>query len=270
MIRINRKYIPAMGLFVGLAIIIFLYNTFYTSKQLQYSPKNNNTIAGPIVIKAREKINPKSGSYTITPSVNGNLQVVDNYVIFWPEQDGGFVLDRTYQAVFKDFKTESNKTLKPVNFNITVNKKTDYDKLQKEVLEKYGRFETSFNPFLEKLPYKKDYSFRISYAINEDPDQEDSHRESGIVALLGNKDNWKEKKDNYIVYIETLVIQTQNQSYASYVEDVKQARQEAKDWIAEQGVNVEKDINYAFMPDDKTLSNPNTSREEVPLLLDDY
>ncbi len=270
MIKINTKYIPIIGLVVGLFIVIFLYQVFYASKQLQFSPKGSNTIAGPIVIKATENINPNSGTYNITPAAAGTLQIIDNYIIFWPEQDGGFVLENRYEAEFKDFKTESSKTIKTVNLDFVIDKTTDYDKLQKEVLEKYGRFETSFNPFLEKLPYKEDYKFKISYAINEDPDREDGHGESGIVALLGNKDNWKDKKDNYIVYIETLVIQSPGQEYASYVEDVKQARQDAKNWIAKQGVDIKKDINYSFIPDDKTLLNPGSGREEVPLLFDDY
>lgn len=275
MLTRNRKPVIALALLaVSLIIALLLFNVLNDKDRLQYSPKGTNNMAGPMVIKAHEDIDSKSGTYSISPSVSGNLQVVDNYIIFWPEQDGGFVIDTRYRAIFKDYKTVSNEPIQPVNLEFTISRDADYDELQREVLSKYGHFEASFNPFLEKLPYKEDYRFRINYAINESlghHHEDDDDEDAGIIALLGDEDNWREKKDNYIVYIETLIFQSQGQSYESYVHEVKEARKDALEWIAEQGVNVKKDINYQFIPNDKTLQNPGSGREEVPTILgDDY
>lgn len=268
--RINKKLVLIIVTVVVFAVIVILYNALFASKQLQVSPGGENNVAGPIVIKANEKINPDSGTFNITPLISGNLQIVDNFIIYWPEQDGGFIKGARYIATFSDFKTESNKPLKTVDLDFEISESTDYDKLQKEVLDKYGVFETSFNPFLEKLPYKVDYKYKISYVINDDIKSSRDKNRSGIVALLGDKDNWREKRDNYTVFIETLLFQSPGQSLDSYINDVKRVRKEALDWIKDQGVDIDKDINYEFIPNDKTLQNPGSTSEEVPLFYDDY
>lgn len=270
-----KKPFVIIGILLLLTVIVLFLSFAQQNNQLEYSPNDSNNIAGPLVIKAKEPIHADSGSYAISPEVAGNLQVVDNYIIFWPEQDGGFVLDTAYRATFKDYRTVSNEPLDQVDMEFTISKDTDYSELQKEVLEKYGVFEASFNPFLEKLPHQEDYRFKISYAINEplehNHEESEEHNEASIVELLGDKDNWREKKDNYIVYIETLVFQSRNQDDASYLQDVQQARKDALKWIADQGVDVNKDINYEFIPDDATLQNPGSGREEIPTILgDDY
>ena len=157
--RISDKRILAI-VFIVIAAAIGLF--VYSNGQLKYSPKGTNNIAGPIVIKAKEKINPSSGAYTIDPSVEGNMQIIDNYIIFWPEEDGGFVFDTEYTARFSGYTTESGNNIKTVETTFKISKKADYSKLQKEVLTKYGVFEQSVNPFLEKLPHTEDYRYKIT------------------------------------------------------------------------------------------------------------
>lgn len=267
----NRKNIfilVALILLVVVGAIIYRSNRFITT-----SPGDKNNQAGPVVIKVKENISDSSGTYSVEPSINGHLQIVDNYIILWPDKEGGFYINESYVVKFRDYKTISGKSLGDIDFKFKVTE-TDYSGLQKEVLSKYGRFEVSFNPFLEKLPHKQDLSYRISYSINEHDDHTDfdpnKPHDTNIVELLGDDKNWKEKKDNYVVFIETLVIQSVNDSFETYLEDVRQSRKDALDWIRAQGVDPDKDIAYRFIPDDNTLLNPTTDREEIPTVLDEF
>ncbi len=261
----SKKIFLTLGLVFSVFILITLFLFVKNSRGIKISPIKNNNIAGPIVIKNNSPVNKGSGSYKITPSAAGNLQIIDNYIIFWPDHDDSFLVDTDYKAEFKGYETTSGKNLGTINLSFKVLKNNDYDKLQKEVLSKYGRLEESGNPLLEKLPYKKDFSYRISYVLNKQPEPKYNQESSGIIDLLGTKDNWKEKKSNYIVQIETIVIQTRNQDNQSYIVEVKQARQDALKWIADQGVDPSKDINFIFIPSDEELTNTSVVPEQAHL-----
>lgn len=261
----SKKIFLTLGLVFSVFILIILFLFVKNSGGIKTSPIKTNNIAGPIVIKSNSPIKKGSGSYKITPSAAGNLQIIDNYIVFWPDHDNSFLNDVEYNAEFKGFKTESGTDLGVFNFSFKVLKNNDYDKLQKEVLSKYGRLEDTGNPLLEKLPYKKDFSFRISYVLNKQPEPKYNQDSSGIIDLLGTKDNWKEKKSNYIVQIETIVIQSRNQDNQSYIAEVKQARQDALKWITNQGVDPSKDINIIFIPSDEELTNTSIAPEQANL-----
>lgn len=266
----SKKIFLTLSSVLSTFILILLFLFVKNSGVIKKSPTKTNNIAGPIVIKSNSPVKKDSGSYKITPSAAGNLQIIDNYIIFWPDHDDSFLIDTDYKAEFKGYETESGKNLGVINLSFKILKNNDYDKLQKEVLSKYGRLEESGNPLLEKLPYKKDFSFRISYTLNKQPEPKYNQESSGIIELLGTKDNWKEKKSNYIVHIETVVIQTRNQDNQSYIAEVKQARQDALKWIADQGVDPSKDINFDFNPSDENLKNLSTSPEKVHLFDEDF
>lgn len=250
----NKKLIIA---FVVLLIVV-VGLLIYMNSGIQYTPKGVNNVAGPVVIKAKENIDTNSGRYDIDPSARGNLQIIDNYIIFWPEVDGGFAFDTEYTATFKEYKTSSGDTIDTISTTFRIGKKTDYSKLQEEVLEKYGVFERSLNPFLEKLPHTEEYRYTIRYIIDEDEDTVDA----STYELLGDENNWRDKKDNYTVIIETLVTQGREDSYETYIQEVVNSRQEALNWISAQGVDIEKDIKYSFLPDDATLKDPNLIKDE--------
>lgn len=262
----NRKKIfLILGLVFSVFVLIVLFLIIQGAGGIKTSPIKTNNIAGPIVIKSNSPVKKGRGSYNITPLAAGNLQIIDNYIIFWPDHDDSFVVDTNYKAEFKGYETESGKNLGTVSLNFKILKNSDYDKLQKEVLSRYGRLEEPGNPLLSKLPYKKDFSFRVSYVLNKQPQPKYNQESSGIIDLLGTKDNWKEKKSNYIVQIETIVLQSRNQDYQSYVNEVKQARQDALKWITDQGVDTSKDINYIFIPSDEELSNTSIAPEQANL-----
>lgn len=242
--RMKKKYLGIIfGGAVVLAVVIGLVaNT--GQKNIEYSPESKTNKSGPIVIKAKSKISTNTGTYSIAPSVKGDLQVIDNYIIFWPADGDGYLEDTTYTAEFKNYKTDVGEELSIPLIRFKIDKEFTYSKLQLEVLEKYGRFEQEANPFLSKLPHTEPYRYHIYYDVVDVPD----NKNKSTVELLGNEKNWREKRNNYTVFIETLVFQGRDDSSEVYRQEVQLARQEALDWIRQQGVDVEKDIYYVFSP----------------------
>lgn len=270
MFVLNKRNTSLVSLVILVFISIILLFVSTNKNKLQVSPKKSNNIAGPIVIKNNEPLKQGSGVYEITPAAAGNLQIIDNYIVFWPDHDNSFGFDTSYKAVFKDFKTNSDKVLKNISLDFKISKNSNYDKLQKEVLTKYGRLENTGNPLLKLLPYQKDFSYRISYTLNKQPEPKYNQTESGIIALLGTTNDWREKKENYTIHIETLVTQTRNQEYQAFLQDIKQARQDALKWISEQGIDTTKDIIYDFTPSDKELANTSIAPEAVNHFDEDF
>jgi hypothetical protein len=254
----RKKIFVIVGLITGLLLAAFIVSRI-GSGGLEYSPKGKNSKGGPIVIKATDSVDSAHGEFSIYPAVEGDLQIVDNFIIFWPQEGAGFEESVRYNASFKNYKMAGGTQIKDLEISFDIDRYTDYSELQKEVLSKYGRFEVAVNPFLSKLPYTEPYKFKVSFVINEHEGSEDMR----IQELLGDEQNWREKKNNYTVIIETLVVQGNRQSYQSFVREVKKARAAALAWISQQGVDTKKDIVYQFVPNDRTLKNPEAEYEEV-------
>lgn len=238
---------------VGLAVLLIGSK----SEGVEYSPSSSNNRAGPIVIKARSDIDPKAGSFSLDPAAPGDIQVVDNYIIFWPLSGEGFAEGSSYRATFKGYKLKGGSKLDVPNIRFKVDRNASYTALQQEAMSKYGSYMDTPNPFLAKLPYTKTYRYRVTYVINELRENEGkSTRE-----ILGDERNWREKKKNYTVLVETLVVQGNGDSLQTYLQDVAAARNEALAWIKSQGVDPDQDILYAFIPTDEQLRNPSSEPE---------
>lgn len=246
------KKVLAVVLPLLLIIVLAILLLSRGGEDIEYSPSSTNNRAGPIVIKARSNIDPDAGSLSISPSVPGDVQIIENYIVFWPLDGEGFTEGKSYTATFKDYQLKGGNKLNIPRIRFKVDRNTDYTALQREALSKFGRFEGALNPFLTKLPYTEPYKFRITYRINELRENEGkSNRE-----ILGDERNWREKKANYTVLIETLVVQGNDDSLQTYINDVTAARNAAMTWIKSQGVNPDKDILYAFIPTDEQLKSP--------------
>lgn len=257
----QKKYIILITT-TALAILLAIFMSSQSKDSIEYTPKGENNKAGPVVIKAPENINQNSGTYSIQPTAEGYLQTVDNFIIFWPKEGESFKENQRYTAVFSEYKTVSGETVETVETSFTINRGVDYTPLQKEVLEKYGRFEAEpTNPLLEKLPYTRPYRFKVSYIIND----LDSNKGKDLREVLGTKTDWKTKKSNYTVVIETLVFQGQQDTLETYINEVHRARQEALEWITSLGVDVKNDIEYEFIPSDDRLTAPMIREEEIEL-----
>lgn len=237
---INKRSFKFLIIFIFLIILFFVAHNM--TRLYEYSPTKINNKAGPIVIKFKQPVNPNEGEYTIEPKVNNKLQIIDNYIIIWPEEGLGFDNEKTYSASFHKFRTVSGKDIPNIKIKFTVNKDWGYSKLQEYVLSKYGHFESSDDSFINKLPYQKDFEFKISASIDYN--------------------NTK----YYTILIETLVMPGKNNTQDEYIKEVKDARNKALGWIQQQGVDIKKN-SILFSPNDETLYNPH--QDNNPLITGD-
>lgn len=93
------------------------------------------------------------------------------------------------------------------------------------------------NPLLSKLPHDE-IAFRINYFADED--------------TFGTADSWQGEKDHYVVTINTYTLKD-GVPLETYAEKNRALRKLALDWIREQGVNPDTDINISFTPNDEEL-----------------
>jgi len=216
-----------------LAIVVIAATVFLISQSsktnladhpliINHSPSEKNSPDGPIVIQAIEPVDPSRGTLTITPEASGETQVIDEYIIFWPHQEG-FVDGTGYTVKFDNYRTTSGKEFGAMTTKFASDNSTEHTALQTEVLGLYGR---TNNPFLDGLPFTEPYLFRIS--------------------LL---DNRQTAKPPYGLFVETLVIQGRSETIESFNANTLKAKEAATKWIKSQGVNPETDATIVYRLD---------------------
>lgn len=260
----NKKFFWFAVLGASVCLVVILFAVLKDNK-FEYAPSRENSRAGPIVIKAKSEVDPNAGSYTIEPEARGHIQIIDKYIIFWPDQEEGFAEREQYTATLKDYRTLAGEPLKIPTLKFVIDRDAPYHELQKEVLAQYGDLESTANPFLVKLPHTEPYRYTVTYSINHARAGEEN--EKSVLEELGNEQNWREKKNNYLVFIETHVFQGQQESLQDYHQEINLARAEALAWITSQGVDINKDINYQFIPDDDALAAPLEDQSDVEIEL---
>lgn len=187
------------------------------------SPGEINKNDGPVVIKTTEPMDNSKGRVVIKPFIDGEIKIIDDYIIFWPSQEGDFADGKGYTATFSDFKTVSGVDMKSTRLSFKTDDSAEYTELQKEVLSRYGRPNKSF---LGKLPYVEPYSFNVS--------------------LLGEDES---PDPPYYLLVRTLAIQGRNETAESYDANTQEARKAAIAWLESQGVKPGTDAFVTFHPD---------------------
>lgn len=203
------------------------------------APSGVSNRSAPIVLQAIAPVDPTSGTFTISPDTPGETQIVEQYVIFWPDEGSLLRSGARYQATFADYQTIDGKAIETLVLEFPVQRGVDYYPLQQEVIRNYKHIDGARNdPLLDALPHSEPFLFRVS--------------------LLG------ETADEVTVLIETLTIQGRDETDESYSEQVFLARQEALGWLASYGEERTdgKTLTIVYAPTDGGLSGIHNHTDE--------
>ncbi len=215
----RKKLITIIAVLLAFILVtIFLFSIFRDDNGIKFSPHKTTNSAGPIV----------------EPKALGRTEIVDNFVIFWPKYGDGFFNDNKYDVYANGYKSTEGEVFEPIKFSFTVTPQKEYEKLQLFVLEKYIDLEGYTDKFLSSLPQKKNYSYNITYRLRESSPENPTAYDVDI-------------------YVESLVIQGQNESLEEYKNSVRKSRNEAENWIKSKGVELEK-ANIYYYPSDEDLN----------------
>ena len=230
-----------IGTFVGLvlsAIIIILVTSNSGSRtnspDLEYAPNSKTNNAGPVVLKYRQNIDQSKGSLVISPTPQGEIQIIDEYVIFWPQRGLGFTNETEYSVTSSGFMYLDGTLLPSETFTFYVDPNEVYHPLQLDVFQKYDEAEENTAPFLGLLPYEKQYEYRISYSPADIEDRDEL------------------TPYNSLFVIEILVYQSRFDTIEDHIANVQNARQDALEWIRSNDIDPD-DIEYVFSPTDRQL-----------------
>lgn len=190
-----------------------------------YYPTDINNTGGPVVIKTIEAVDQtETGRIVVTPDAKGEIQVSDEYIIFWPSPPNGFMHDTSYEVTISGYRTISDKEIGTITLRFVIDESIGYSPLQTEVQRRYERPEGLLNdPILTKILHTEPYSFRISLV-----------------------DEGKFGVTPHVILIETLVLQGRNESIESFEANSAAAKEAALTFIREQGVDTENDITIVY------------------------
>ena len=65
------------------------------------APSETSNRSAPVVLQAIAPVNPESGSFSIEPETAGQVQIVEEYIIFWPDEGSLLEDGATYSAKFE-------------------------------------------------------------------------------------------------------------------------------------------------------------------------
>lgn len=245
----NRRLIilSGVGLFVVVVLIIIISIAGSLGfKVVSYEPKGNTPQPVAIVVKFNKAISTKNrGDIKLNPSIVGTSKIKDDTLYFYPSSP--LANKQSYTVHVSSYMSFDNKKMKDLSFSFKVDTSINKPASQAQIDASIaGTDSTSQNPIVAKLPYDN-LTYRISAVISGD---------------VGDAKTWRDFKNNYLIKIETFAYK--NPAHPeNYKADTLRLRQDALNWIKQQGIDPAKDIRVYYVPDDQAL-NPATasSRDE--------
>lgn len=191
---------------------------------------------------------------------NKNLKSIDqqpkDLVYVYPDKDISYIIDKN-KLIINLKNAYNNGTLVTIRINNILSeddkvisnseyfykvKFENFDKLSKQqqaIAVGESIIPEDSNPLLRLLPYSSSSSIvDEAYFLIE-------YKSRGNT---GNSLDWKSKKNNYCVIINTNAADFYEEGTDNYIQLTKALRERAIVWIKKQGVDPSLDINYTFKP----------------------
>ncbi len=235
----NKRLIVLVGaglLGISLLIILVIVSSSSGFKVNGYEPKGASPQPVAIVVKFNKPISTKNkGNVKVDPFVIGTSKIQGDTLFFYPNTP--LANKRSYHVQVNAYTSSDNKKMKDLSFYFTVDTSLSRPASKAQIEASVaGTDSSSRNPIVGKLPYDN-LTFKISAIINGD---------------VGDAATWRDFKSNYFIKIETFAYK--NPAHPeNYKPDTLRLRQDALNWIKQQGVDPAKDINVYYVPDDQVI-----------------
>jgi hypothetical protein len=231
-----------ISLFAGL-IIYFIYNLIVfritNINPVKILPDSTDTIIISYNKKLGEKSKQPKTLLSISPTKYLSYRIDNNKIFITlpePYKNGEKVTLKIKNIVSVSGSVINEST---INYDVKYVKFNSLNKEQQKIQIEQSVITESSNPFLAKLPYGS------TDDINNKPYFLIGYKAKGDV---GNDTNWKTKKNNYCVVINTNAQNFYEEGTENFIGLTKLWRNNALEWIKSQGVIPGQDINYTFEP----------------------
>jgi len=234
----TRKKLLFITIGAGLVILLIFIgiSNAINFKVMSYEPKGTTQPPLVVAINFNKNISSKTkGTVKLSPAISGTSKIKDSHLYFY--LGTGLIDKQTYTVTVSGYTSVDNKKMKDLKFTFLVDKSIKQTPSKAQIDASIaGTDPNSQNPILNKLPYDN-LTFRITGVVNGD---------------VGDAKTWRDFKDNYFIKVQTFAYKDPKH-LENFKPDTLRLRQQALDWIKQQGVDPAKDIRIFYTPDDQAI-----------------